>query len=156
MAKGPVPDYVARGYTKQDEEGGLTVKLPEDFHKHRWLLRRLFHNLVDLLADYKYDHLLVEEVERWLTFLSASVMGQYAADLIRKGENDATAELRAARKAKAVARAARAAARAARKAKAEAAAKPKASTKTPSKRKAKKTAKKTKAPASRRKKVGRG
>ena len=133
---------------EEQDEARIEVKLSACLLDHTPVLRRLYHRVVDLLADYKMTPLLMRDVERLLTLLSTHILSTYVEDLISEAEKEAKAAARAAKKAESEA----------------AAAKPKASTKTESKRKATtkkesnaaKTAKKTKAPGSRRKKVERG
>ncbi len=83
--------------TREDEEGGITVTLPESVRGNLGLMRRLNHRVVDIIADHGFVEWLVHDVERRLAVLSADVMHDFTKDLVREARAAPAAEPNAKR-----------------------------------------------------------
>ena len=69
---------------REDEEGGITVTLPDSVRGNLALMRRLNHRVVDIIADYGFVDWLVHDVERRLAVLSTDVMCGFTTALVRE------------------------------------------------------------------------
>ncbi len=73
--------------TREDEEGGIKVTLPESVRGNLALMRRLNHRVVDIIADRGFVEWLVHDVERRLAVLSADVMHDFTTALVREARS---------------------------------------------------------------------
>ena len=70
-------------------EGGYTIHLPDSIRKNLAAIRRLNHQMVDLIADYGLIDWLVDDVEMRLMTLADDILGDFVLALVKnaKGGN---------------------------------------------------------------------
>lgn len=87
MAKKRTGMGTLNGVTREDEEGGIKVTLPESVRGNLGLMRRLNHRVVDIIADYGFVDWLVHDVEGRLAVLSTDVMHDFTKALVREARS---------------------------------------------------------------------
>ena len=67
-------------------EGGYTIHLPDSIRKNLAAMRRLNHQMVDLIADYGLIDWLVHDVEMRLMTLADDILGDFVLALVRNAK----------------------------------------------------------------------
>ena len=74
---------------RDDEEGQMTVTLPECVRGNLNVMRWLHHRVVDVMADHGLVEWLAHDVEMRLTTLSSEIVGDYVQGLVREAKGSA-------------------------------------------------------------------
>lgn len=84
MAKKRIDTDTLNPITREDDDGGIKVTLPDSVRGNLRLMRRIHHRVVDIMADYGFVDFLVHDVEARLGILSADITCDFVKDLIRE------------------------------------------------------------------------
>ena len=69
-----------------EDTGGFKVKLPESVRGNVRVMRQLHRRVGDLMVDFGWVEVLVDEVEMQLSALSSAIVGEYVLEMVREAK----------------------------------------------------------------------